>query len=90
MDIIKIAIESLGLNQVKEFDPNKNIIEYYLDKITNKNGKLIDLSSRNFSDEVSRETPAPRRESRRLKKVSLNDHLECPFYQDIVSSKYCK
>ncbi len=58
-DIIKIAIESLGLNQVKEFDPNKNIIEYYLDKITNKNGKLVDLSSRNFSDEVSRETPVP-------------------------------
>ena len=58
-DIIKIAIESLGLNQVKTFDPNKNIIEYYLDKITNKNGKLIDLSSRSFSDEVSRETPAP-------------------------------
>lgn len=58
-DIIKIAIESLGLNQVKTFDPNKNIIEYYLDKITNKNGKLIDLSSRSFSDEVSRETSAP-------------------------------
>jgi glutamate formiminotransferase/formiminotetrahydrofolate cyclodeaminase len=58
-DIIKIAIESLGLNQVKTFDPNKNIIEYYLDKITNKNGKIIDLSSRSFSDEVSRETPAP-------------------------------
>ena len=58
-DIIKIAIESLGLNQVKAFDPTKNIIEYYLDKITNKNGKLIDLSSRSFSDEVSRETPAP-------------------------------
>ena len=58
-DIIKIAIESLGLNQVKPFDPTKNIIEYYLDKITNKNGKLIDMSSRNFSDEVSRETPAP-------------------------------
>ena len=58
-DIIKIAIESLGLNQVKTFDSNKNIIEYYLDKITNKNGKLIDLSSRSFSDEVSRETPAP-------------------------------
>ena len=58
-DIIKIAIESLGLNQVKTFDPNKNIIEYYLDKITNKSGKLIDLSSRSFSNEVSRETPAP-------------------------------
>jgi len=58
-DIIKIAIESLGLNQVKNFDSNKNIIEYYLEKITNKNGNLIDLSARSFSDEVSRETPAP-------------------------------
>ena len=58
-DIIKIAVESLGLNQVKTFDPTKNIIEYYLDKITNKNGRLIDLSTRSFSDEVSRETPAP-------------------------------
>ena len=44
---------------MKVFDPDKNIIEYYLDKITNKNGNLIDLSSRSFSDEVSRETPAP-------------------------------
>ena len=59
VDIIKIAIESLGLNQLKDFNPTKNIIEYYLDKITNKNGNLIDLSSRSFSDEVSRETPAP-------------------------------
>ena len=58
VDIIKIAIESLGLNQLKDFNPTKNIIEYYLDKITNKNGNLIDLSSRSFSDEVSRETPA--------------------------------
>ena len=59
VDIIKIAVESLGLNQLKDFNPTKNIIEYYLDKITNKNGNLIDLSSRSFSDEVSRETPAP-------------------------------
>ena len=59
VDIIKIAIESLGLNQLKDFNPTKNIIEYYLDKITNKNGNLIDLSSRSFSDEVSRETPSP-------------------------------
>ena len=58
-DIIKIAIESLGLNQVKDFEPEKNIIEYYLDRITNKGNKLIDLSIREFSDEVFRESPAP-------------------------------
>ncbi len=58
-DIIKIAIESLGLNQVKHFDPKKNIIEYFLNEINNANSKLIELSAKNFSDEVSRETPAP-------------------------------
>ena len=58
-DIIKIAIESLGLNQVKDFDPEKNILEYYLDKISSKGKKLLDLSAKDFSDEVSRESPAP-------------------------------
>jgi len=58
-DIIKIAIESLGLNQVKKFNAEKNIIEYYLDKISNKNRKLIYLTAKGFSDEVFRESPAP-------------------------------
>ena len=58
-DIIKIAVESLGLSQVKDFEPEKNIIEYYLDRITNKGNKLVDLSVREFSDEVFRESPAP-------------------------------
>lgn len=58
-DIINIAIESLGLNQVKEFNSKKNIIEYYLDKISQKSKKLIDYSAKEFSDEVLRESPAP-------------------------------
>ena len=58
-DIIQIAIESLGLSQVKEFDAEKNIIEYYLAKISNKNRKLIYLTAKGFSDEVLRESPAP-------------------------------
>ena len=58
-DIIKIAVESLGLNQVKEFNTEKNIIEYYLDDISNKNRKLVDLSAKEFTGEVLRESPAP-------------------------------
>jgi glutamate formiminotransferase/formiminotetrahydrofolate cyclodeaminase len=57
-DIIDIAVESLGLNQVKNFSPKKNIIEYYLDDIE-KIQKLSELSLNNFSDEVLRESPAP-------------------------------
>ena len=57
-DIIDIAVESLGLNQVKKFSPKKNIIEYYLEDIEKKQ-KLSELSLNNFSDEVLRESPAP-------------------------------
>tara|TARA_Y100000748_G_C15498822_1_gene489234 strand:+ start:469 stop:2142 length:1674 start_codon:yes stop_codon:yes gene_type:complete len=57
-DIIDIAVESLGLNQVKEFSPYKNIIEYYLEDIIQKK-KLSDLTLTEFSDEVLRESPAP-------------------------------
>lgn len=58
-DIIAIAIESLGLNQVKKFIPKKNIIEYYLNSIVNENKKIIELTASEFSDEVTRESPAP-------------------------------
>lgn len=58
-DIISIAIESLGLNEVKEFNSKKNILEYYLNSIVSKKNKLIDLSVKEFSDEVTRESPAP-------------------------------
>ncbi|MEE3034488.1 MAG: glutamate formimidoyltransferase [Bacteroidota bacterium] len=59
IDIIKIAVESLGLNQVKKFIPEKNIIEYYLDNLFDDKKKIIELRASEFSDEVARESPAP-------------------------------
>ncbi len=59
IDIIKIAIESLGLNQVKKFIPEKNIIEYYLESLFDDKKKIIELKASDFSDEVARESPAP-------------------------------
>ena len=58
-DIIDIAIESLGLNQVKKFIPEKNIIEYFLKSIKNDTKSILNLTANEFSDEVSRESPAP-------------------------------
>ena len=58
-DIIDIAIESLGLNQVKKFTPEKNIIEYFLNSLANDKKKNIEVTSSEFSDEVTRESPAP-------------------------------
>lgn len=56
-EIIKIAIKSLGLDELAPFDPQKRIIEYMIDD-ANKD-VLIDLSLRKFIDTTASEKPAP-------------------------------
>ena len=63
IDIISIAVESLGLNQVKKFIPEKNIIEYYLDTLFDDKKKIIELKASQFSDEVARESPATKKKA---------------------------
>jgi len=55
-EIIKIAVRSLGLNELTPFDPKKRIIEYLIDEQQNK---LADLSLSGFSNETLSESPAP-------------------------------
>ena len=54
-NIIDIAIDSLGLNEIIKFDQNTMIIE---NRIKNKN-PLINLKISDFVNEVSIDTPAP-------------------------------
>jgi glutamate formiminotransferase / formiminotetrahydrofolate cyclodeaminase len=56
-EIIKIAIKSLGLDELTPFDPNKKIIEYILEDKSKK--KLIDLNLKSFANETASESPAP-------------------------------
>lgn len=53
---IKIAIKSLGLDDLKPFDPQEKIIEYMLDDGTKK---LVDLKLTDFADETAGESMAP-------------------------------
>lgn len=54
---IKIAVKSLGLDDLKPFNPKERIIEYLLeDKSSNK---LIDMDLVAFADETASESPAP-------------------------------
>jgi glutamate formiminotransferase/formiminotetrahydrofolate cyclodeaminase len=55
-EIIRIAIKSLGLDELVPFDPKKRIIEYLIDDQQNK---LVDLSLSGFSNETMSESPAP-------------------------------
>ena len=57
-EIIKIAIKSMGLDDLKPFDPAEKIIEYVLAADTKMN-KLIDMTCRDFADETASESPAP-------------------------------
>ena len=56
-EIIKIAIKSLGLDDLKPFDPKEKIIEYLLENHNEK--KLIGLTCKGFADETASESPAP-------------------------------
>lgn len=56
-EIIKIAVKSLGLDELKPFDPKKNIIEYMLEDNSGK--RLIDMDLVKFCHTTASEAPAP-------------------------------
>ena len=58
-DIIDIAIHSMGLDDLKPFDPQEKVIEFMLDADVAAGKKLVDLTVKGFAEETSRESPAP-------------------------------
>jgi len=56
-ELIKIAVKSLGLDDLKPFDPEKKIIEYALEDKTASPLVHMDLSM--FANETASESPAP-------------------------------
>lgn len=57
-EIIKIAVKSLGLDDLYEFKPEEKIIEYKLAADAKKKN-LVDLTLTEFTDETASESPAP-------------------------------
>lgn len=53
--LVNTAVRTLGLNEVKPFDPQERIIEYRLHGAA----RLVSMSLREFADELSTESPAP-------------------------------
>jgi len=54
---IKIAIKSLGLDDLKPFNPQERIIEYVMN--SNADKKLIDFTVKGFAEETASESMAP-------------------------------
>ncbi|MFW5663550.1 MAG: glutamate formimidoyltransferase [bacterium] len=56
-EIIKIAVKSMGLDDLKPFNPNEKIIEYMIAE--DEGQKLADMNLQQFADETASESPAP-------------------------------
>ena len=58
-DIIMIAIKSLGLSDLKPFNPREKVIEYLLEDENGDDKALVKMTVKGFAEETSRESPAP-------------------------------
>ena len=59
-EIIKIAVKSMGLDDLKPFDPAEKVIEYMLESKSGDGGvRLTAMSCRGFAEETASESPAP-------------------------------
>ncbi|MCE5347823.1 MAG: glutamate formimidoyltransferase [Bacteroidales bacterium] len=56
-ELIKIAVKSMGLNDIHSFKPEEKIIEFVMEEQGRK--KLTDMSLRAFLNETASESPAP-------------------------------
>lgn len=57
-EIIRMAIKSMGLDELSPFKPEEKIIEYMIQP-HNDNRRLMDMSCEKFAEETASESPAP-------------------------------
>ncbi len=56
-EMIKIAVKSMGLDELKPFNPNEKIIEYMIEE--DSGSRLVDMTCKGFANETASESPAP-------------------------------
>ena len=56
-EIIRIAIKSMGLDELKPFDPKEKVIEYLVED--DSKARLVNLTARGLAEETASESPAP-------------------------------
>lgn len=57
-EMVKIAVKSMGLDDLKPFNPEEKVIEYLLEK-EDTTPKLVDMTCTGFANETASESPAP-------------------------------
>jgi len=56
-EIMKVAVKSMGLDDLKPFNPKEKVIEFLIEDHSQK--KLVDLTCTGFCEETASESPAP-------------------------------
>lgn len=56
-ELIKIAVRSMGLDEISEFNPSEKIIEYVIEG--RGGGRLTGMTLKGFMNETASESPAP-------------------------------
>ena len=56
-ELIKIAVKSMGLDELSPFKPEERVIEYLLKN--SAESKLVNMTLTDFADETASESPAP-------------------------------
>lgn len=57
-EIVKMAVKSMGLDDLKPFNPEEKIVEALLEKGKRRQG-LVDMTCKAFAEETASESPAP-------------------------------
>lgn len=57
-EIVRIAIKSMGLDDLKPFHPEEKVIEYLLEA-DERRKRLVDMTCMGFAEETASESPAP-------------------------------
>lgn len=58
-EIIRMAVRSMGLDQLAPFNPREKVVEYMLEDARPAGKRLTDLTVKGFADETASESPAP-------------------------------
>lgn len=58
-EIIRMAVKSMGLDDLKPFNPAEKVIEYLLEAKNGSTNKLTELTCSGFAKETASESPAP-------------------------------
>lgn len=58
-EIVRMAVRSMGLDELKPFEPGEKVIEYMLEAEGGEKNRLVDMTCRKFAETTASEAPAP-------------------------------